>query len=294
MIRSMTGYGRAEAEVLGRWLTVEIKTVNHRFLNFNARLPGDLQRFEHQILGRVKERLQRGQVNLFAGWDAAGAECPPVVVNREAARRAADLLQEVARDVGIEAEVRLEHLLAFPAVTLPGGLAADAETLWEGVVAVVDRALDGLQAFREREGSDLARDMRDRVGAIEGHVAEIDRLRSGVLEAYRERLTRRVEELAREVPEGDLHARLAMEVALFADRSDISEEVVRLRSHIEKFRELLAAGGVMGRKLEFLLQEMNRETNTIGSKASDAEISRRVVEIKAELEKIREQVQNVE
>lgn len=294
MIRSMTGYGRAEAEVLGRWLTVEIKTVNHRFLNFNARLPGDLQRFEHQILARIKETLQRGQVNLFAGWDAGGAEAPAVIVNRVAAKRAAELLREVAREAGIEAEVRLEHLLAFPAVTEPSTLAADAEALWEAVCAVLDRALHDLEAFRRREGEDLARDMAERVSAIEARVGEIDALRGRVVESYRERLRRRVEELAREVPEADLEARLAMEVAILADRCDVSEELVRLRSHIDGFRKLLDAGGVVGRKLEFVLQEMNRETNTIGSKASDAEVGRLVVEIKSELEKIREQVQNVE
>ncbi|GAB4249080.1 YicC/YloC family endoribonuclease [Deferrisoma sp.] len=294
MIRSMTGYGRAEAEVLGRWLTVEIKTVNHRFLNFNARLPGDLQRFEHRILARVKETLQRGQVNLFAGWDAGGPDTPAVTVNREAAKRAAELLREVAREAGIEAEVRLEHLLAFPAVTEPATLAADAEALWEAVCAVLDRALQDLEAFRRREGEDLARDMAERVSAIEARVGEIDALRGRVVESYRERLRRRVEELAREVPEADLEARLAMEVAILADRCDVSEELVRLRSHIDGFRKLLDAGGVVGRKLEFVLQEMNRETNTIGSKASDAEVGRLVVEIKSELEKIREQVQNVE
>ncbi len=294
MIRSMTGYGRAEADVLGRRLTVEIKTVNHRFLNFFARLPQDLQRFEMGMMARVKEQLQRGQVNLFASWDGGGDEVPPVVINRDAARQAAEGLRQTARDLGIPDEVRIEHLLAFPAVTTPAGPGADPEALWAEVEAVLDRALSDLQAFREREGRDLAGDMVRRIEAIEAVVDEIDRRRPGVVEAYRERLGRRVEELAKEVPAEGLADRLAVEVALFADRSDISEEIVRLRSHTAKFRELLEKGGVVGRKLEFLLQEMNRETNTIGSKGADAEISRLVVEIKAELEKIREQVQNVE
>ncbi len=294
MIRSMTGYGRAEGDVFGRRLAVEVKTVNHRFLNFTARLPPDLQRFEIRFLGLVKQTLQRGQVNLYASWDSGADDVPPVHVNQEAAERAAALLRETAEALGLPGEVRLEHLLAFPAVTLPALDRIDPEDLWERVAALARRALEELQRFREREGADLARDMAGRLDTVERLVDEIDRLRPGVVQAYRERLARRVEDLAREVPAQDLEARLAMEVALFADRCDVSEELVRLRSHLAEYRELLSAGGVVGRKLEFLLQEMNRETNTTGSKASDAGISRLVVEIKAELEKLREQVQNVE
>ncbi len=294
MIRSMTGYGRAEGDVFGRRLAVEVKTVNHRFLNFTARLPQDLQRFEIRFLGLVKQTLQRGQVNLYASWDSGADDVPPVHVNREAAERAAALLRETAEALGLPGGVRLEHLLAFPAVTLPALDRIDPELLWERVAALARGALEELQRFREREGADLARDMAGRLDTVERLVDEIDRLRPGVVEAYRERLARRVEELVREVPAQDLEARLAMEVALFADRCDVSEELVRLRSHLAEYRELLSAGGVVGRKLEFLLQEMNRETNTTGSKASDAGISRIVVEIKAELEKLREQVQNVE
>ncbi len=294
MIRSMTGYGRAEGDVFGRRLAVEIKTVNHRFLNFTARLPQDLQRFEIRFLGLVKQTLQRGQVSVYASWDSGADDVPPVHVNREAAERAARLLRETAEALGLAGEVRLEHLLAFPAVTLPALERIDPELLWERVAALARKALEELQRFREREGADLARDMAGRLDTVERLVDEIDRLRPGVVESYRERLARRVEDLAREVPAQELEARLAMEVAVFADRCDVSEELVRLRSHLAEYRELLSAGGVVGRKLEFLLQEMNRETNTTGSKASDAAISRLVVEIKAELEKLREQVQNVE
>ncbi len=294
MIRSMTGFGRAEGPVAGRRLAVEIKTVNHRFLNFFSRVPGDIQRFEGQVLALVKARLQRGQVNVFAAWDGGGAGGPAVTVDLEAARRAADALRRVAEVAGVEPAVTLDHLLAFPAVTAAPTAGLDPDAFWAELEPLFRTALEDLDGFRVREGADLAADVSDRLAELDALVDRVEARRPEVVREYRERLARRVRDLAEEVPSELLDERVAVEVAVMADRSDVSEEIVRLRSHLAKFRELLDRGGVVGRKLDFVLQEMNRETNTIGSKASDAVVGEAVVEIKAELEKIREQIQNVE
>lgn len=294
MIKSMTGYGRAEGEIGGRRLAVEVKAVNHRFLNFLAKLPPELQRCEAELLGLVKTRLQRGQVNVFAAWDGRSGAGNGFYVNVEAAREAALALRAVARATGISGEVNLAHLLSIPAVTAPGVGGLEPEALWAEAEPVFQRALAELDALRAREGTDLAADIRGRLGTIGELVGRVDGRRPAHLEEVRARLRRRIQDLAQDLPPEMASERLALEVALFADRSDVSEEVVRLRSHREKVLELLAEGGVVGRKLDFLLQEMNREVNTIGSKASDTEIGRAVVEMKAELEKIREQAQNIE
>jgi len=294
MIRSMTGYGRAEGEVGSRRLAVEVKAVNHRFLNFFAKLPPELQQLEPEILAMVKEHLQRGQVSVFAVWDGRGGGDGGVVVNAEAARQAAEALRQAARAAGLKDDVTLAHVLTIPAVTSPSGATLGAEALWEGAAPLFREALAGLDRLRLREGEDLSADIRSRLAALTQWTAEVEARRPSLVDEVRARLTKRVQELVQGLPVDVVGERVAVEVALFADRSDISEEIVRLRSHCEKFLELLTQGGVVGRKLDFLLQEMNRETNTIGSKASDAAIGRCVVEMKAELEKIREQVQNLE
>lgn len=294
MIRSMTGYGRAEGEVGGRRLSVEVKAVNHRFLNFSTKIPGELQRFEPELLGLVKGHLQRGQVNVFAAWDGRCGAGGGVFVNLDAAREAARVLRAVAAAAGVPAEVTLDHLLAIPAVTSPTLVGLEPEALWAEAVPVFEAALRDLDALRAREGADLDADMRRRLQEIEEAVAQVEARRPQIVEECRQRLSRRLQDLIQDLPAEVLADRVALEVTLFADRSDVSEEVVRLRSHLDKFREFLAADGGVGRKLDFLLQEMNREVNTIGSKASDAGVGRVVVEMKAEFEKIREQVQNVE
>jgi uncharacterized protein (TIGR00255 family) len=294
MIKSMTGYGRADGEVSGRRLVVEIKAVNHRFLNFFSRLPPDLQRFEQEIQALVKGSLQRGQVNVFASWDGGNEGRASIALNLEVAREAAQALRRAAEAAGISTDVTLDHLLAIPAFTAPAQGTPDPEEFWKGCAPVFEQALADLEGFRKREGADLSEDLQGRLAAIGQVVDAVEERRPQVIEDQRARLLRRAEELAKDLPFEVLAERVALEVALYADRSDVAEEVVRLRSHIDKFRELLASGGVIGRKLDFMVQEMNRETNTIGSKGSDAETSRLVVEIKAELEKIREQVQNIE
>ncbi|MDF1555585.1 MAG: YicC family protein [Deferrisomatales bacterium] len=294
MIRSMTGYGRAEGEIDGRTLSVEVKAVNHRFLNFFAKLPGDLQRFEPDILGVVKQHLQRGQVNVFANWNQGADGAGRVHINLEAARQAGPLLRQAAEAAGIGGEPTLAHLLAVPAVITPTSSALSSGELWARCTPLFEAALRDLDGLRMREGEHLVADLHGRLGVIGAAVDQVEAIRPGIVEEYRARLHRRVAELARDLPSDLVQDRVAVEVAVFADRSDVAEEVVRLRSHLDKVDELLTTGGVVGRKLDFLLQEMNRETNTIGSKASNAGLTGVVVEIKSELEKIREQIQNIE
>jgi uncharacterized protein (TIGR00255 family) len=291
----MTGYGRGEGEVGGRRLTVEVKAVNHRFLNFFSKLPSDLQRFEADVLTLVKTHLQRGQISVFATWNGnGGGEAPAVAVSLAGARQAVEALRRVARELALPGEVTLDHLLAFPALFTAGVEALDPEELWKAAGAIFEAALRSVDELRLREGQDLAADIRARLTTIRELGGQVELRRPEVVTEYKARLARRVEELASGVPGDVARDRVAVEVAIFADRSDVDEELVRLRSHLDKAGELLDAGGAVGRKLDFLLQELNRETNTIGSKACDAEMSRVVVEMKAELEKIREQVQNLE
>jgi uncharacterized protein (TIGR00255 family) len=295
MIRSMTGYGRAEGDVAGRRLTVEVKAVNHRFLNFFAKLPPDLLRFEPEVLSLVKAHLQRGQINVFATWNGQGnGSDSAVCVNREAARNAVEALRGLSRELGLAGEVTLDHLLAFPALFGAGAGAGDPEEVWKAAGRVFEAALVNLDELRRREAEDLVADLGPRLRAVRGLAAEVEVRRPRVVDEYRARLARRVEELTSGVPVEVARDRVAVEVAVFADRADVEEELVRLRSHLDKAEELLAEGGGVGRKLDFILQEMNREANTIGSKANDVEIGRAVIVMKEEIERIREQVQNVE
>jgi len=295
MIKSMTGYGRAEAEINGHGFCVEFKSVNHRFLHFFAKLPPELQCSEAKLLALVKEKIQRGQVSVFASFDQNGSRKNLKLFNVEAAKDAANQLRLLADELGIEADLTLGHLLSLPSVLSPETSPAfDQEELWDLCLPVFEAAMKDLEALRAREGKDLENDLKSRLSSIFAFVDHIEERRPEVVEEYRTRLIAKIADLEKDIPAELLAERLAMEVALYADKSDVAEELVRLRSHVAKFRELLETGGCVGRKLDFLMQEMHRETNTIGSKASDAEVSRMVVEIKSELEKIREQVQNIE
>lgn len=294
MIRSMTGYGSGEAEIGGRKLFVEMKSVNHRFFNLNARLPQNLQRFEGEISALLKKLIKRGQVSVFASWDSRANSAPTVNFNMEAAREATGRLKAAASELGIHNDITFDHLLSFPAVLQAGQAELPPEELWALARPVFEKALADLDNLRLREGVDLARDLRERSEAIRGHSGEVAERSPLVKGEYKQRLSKRIEELSDGISLDLVEERVSLEVAVFADKIDINEEIVRLGSHLDKFEELLDDGGNLGRKLEFLIQEMNREVNTIGSKGTDAETSRLVVEMKTELEKIREQVQNME
>lgn len=295
MIRSMTGFGSAEGEVGGRKLAVEVKAVNHRFFNFFSKLPPNLQGYESRIQTKVKGALTRGQVSVFANWDRTSGNGAAVRLNMEAASEAATLIRQMKEELRLTGEVEISHVLGFSAVTGAAESRIDEEEGWKTLSAIFDEALEKMEAFRVREGEDLERDLLERLDLFTELSEKVGLRRADVVKNYKERLEARIDELCSETVSPEVIAeRVAVEVTVFADRCDITEELVRLNSHLDKFREILDTEEVVGRKIDFLIQEMNREVNTIGSKTPDADASGLVVEMKSELEKIREQIQNVE
>lgn len=292
MLRSMTGFGRGESTGSAGRIVVEMKAVNHRFSEVVFRMPKQFSALEDQARKLVQARVSRGRVDVFVSWEAA-AKARGVKVDKELALAYHNSLIELAREIGSKTELSLDTLAKLPDVLKVEEGEITAEELWPAFEAATAQAVDNLLAMREREGQSLAADLSARIDRL-AELREVILTRAPqVVEEYRTRLTKRLEEILGQQNVVDPQ-RLAQEVAMFADRSDIAEELQRLQSHFGQFREALAGGDAVGRKLDFLVQEIGREINTIGSKANDAAITNQVVEAKSELEKIREQVQNIE
>ena len=293
MIRSMTGYGSAEMLTPARRFTVEMRSVNHRFSEILVRLPRDLSALEDRVRALVQSRVLRGRVDVTIMREERGARPKTVRSDTDLARAYAQALRELADVLGVAGEIGLSHIVSLPDVVKVEEAREDVEVLWPDLSRAVEEAVIALVGMREAEGRRLAADLLTRLDHVEGFARVIEGRARVAAAEYAQRLRQRVAELLREVPVDE--ARLAMEIAIFAERVDISEEVTRLRSHLAQFREdVTNAAGAVGRRLEFVLQEMGREANTIGSKASDLEITRAVIGVKGELESLREQVQNVE
>jgi uncharacterized protein (TIGR00255 family) len=289
----MTGFGRASFEVDDVPFEIEIRSVNHRHLDVRARLPRQLAGCEADLKARVQSRLQRGKVDASVSVAGAGSSSPSLEINRDAVAALVASARELAREHDLDATLGIADLLAVPGVTRQVEREWDADDLAASLTVAWDDALDALEAMRLREGESLDREIRERLAKVGQLIDEVEVRAAGVVQVVREKLRRRTEKL--EIETGLLdEARLHQEIVIAADRLDITEELVRLRSHIEQFEESLGVEGAVGRRLDFLIQEMGRETNTIGSKANDADIAHRVVDLKTELERIREQVQNVE
>jgi uncharacterized protein (TIGR00255 family) len=291
MIRSMTGFGAGHASRDGEEIDVEVRSVNHKFCEVKVRLPRELAALEIEIGRAVKERLARGGVEAAVRRIVSrGAVVPRIdgALAGEYARAFEDLRQRL----GLAGPVPLQAVLDAEGVVSLEERATDLEAARAGVVQALGLALDQLTSMRAREGEALARDIGGRLSTIEAAVAQVEQLAPASVEHHRARLHERVQELSRGFTPDP--ARLAQEVALLADRLDVAEEITRLRSHLAQMRELMAGGEPAGRKMEFLVQEMHREVNTIGSKSQSADIAPRVVAMKAEIERMREQVQNVE
>ena len=292
MLKSMTGYGRGEAVVPGKKFTVELKAVNHRYNEVVLRLPRSLSPLEDRIRRLIQSRISRGRVDGFLGVEECGEKTAVVKVDKALAAAYYKAMKELQESLGMEGKVKLKHLLSLPGVMAVEEPAEDVDGWWPAVREAAEGALDGLVQMRVAEGGQLAADLLKRVERVALLNDKIRERSPVVVEDYRERLTARLCDFLKE---GCLDAdRLAAEAALFAERSNITEETVRLESHLNQVRNCLGAEEPVGRKLDFLIQEMNREINTVASKANDLEISRWVVEVKSELEKIREQVQNIE
>ena len=295
MLRSMTGFGRATATAGATEATVEVRSVNGRFAEVAVRGPRVIGAFEPAIQAGVKEALGRGSVAVSVTIQRRSDDAP-LVVDPQAARQYARLLHELRDAAGLapgEAPVTLESLLRYPEVLVPTSEDDDAARTeaWAAVEPALAEALESLDAMRVQEGRALGEDLANRVDMIAAALVEIEGRAPRRVEEARARLRDRLEELLGD--ERLQRDRLETEIALLADRLDVSEECVRLRSHLAQFSEALGAPEAVGRRLNFLSQELNREANTIGSKANDSEVARHAVRIKEELERIREQVQNV-
>jgi uncharacterized protein (TIGR00255 family) len=292
-MKSMTGFGHGAFSGEDFSVTAEIKTVNNRYLDVHLRLGQELSAIEMIVRRRVGARLSRGRVDLNINFERTGATT--YELNRPLITGYVKALREIKEQLGLAGEIDVNSL-----ARVPGALTAARDSIDEGnmkgVESAVDQALDNLEQMRESEGATLAAEMRVRVAKIEAEVPIIEAATAGLADAYRQRLQKRITELiARGNQAVELDAgRLAQEVAYLADRSDISEELARLRSHLEQFRSALDADGEVGKRLDFLLQELNREANTVLSKSTDIATKDSALAIKAEVEKLREQVQNVE
>jgi uncharacterized protein (TIGR00255 family) len=292
MARSMTGFGRGEAAGGAGRIVVEMKAVNHRFSEVVFRMPRQFGAMEEPARKLILTEVSRGRLDVFVTWEAS-ARAKGVQVDKELAIAYYNALKELGEAIGSNAELTLDTLARLPDVLKVADGESTAEELWPAFEAALLQAVGNLVAMRVREGALLVEDLSARISRVEALRDVVAQRAPQVVEEYRNRLARRLEEL---LPQGNAvdPQRLAQEVALFADRSDISEELQRLGSHIAQFRQALASGEAVGRKLDFLVQELGREVNTIGSKANDAAVTAQVVEAKSELEKIREQVQNAE
>jgi uncharacterized protein (TIGR00255 family) len=294
MIRSMTGYGRAEAVLTGGKFTVEMKSVNHRYLEISLRLPGMLLPLDTEIKKKIGEQFSRGRIEATVRVDSNGIaeDSGRLTLNLPLARNYHTLLCQLKEELQLGDEVSLAMMTGFRDVFVPAESVQEPAALWEGLSKVLDEAMRMLTVMRAREGESLQRDLTERLSAIACVLEAIAGRAPQVVCEYQKRLGDRIRELAGGITLDE--SRLLQEVAIMAEKSDITEEIVRFRSHIGQFTDLLTVGDGAGRKIDFLIQEMGREVNTIGAKSGDAEISRNVIEIKSELAKVREQVQNIE
>ena len=292
MIKSMTGYGRSESTVHGRTLTVEVKSVNNRYLDCNVRLPRVYSCAEDGIQRRVKGTISRGKVDVFINVEHTSEAAVSVTLNQSVAAGYLAAIRTMAETFCLPGEVTVGMLSHFPDVFQVDKVPEDLEELTADLNQVAEAALADFDAMRVREGDKLTQDLLGRLETLDGYTGQVEERSPQTVAAYREKLTTRLREVLedRQLDEG----RILTEAAIFADKVAVDEETVRLRSHLDQFRTMLAEGSPVGRKLDFLIQEMNRETNTIGSKCNDLEVSTIVVNMKAEIEKIREQVQNIE
>jgi uncharacterized protein (TIGR00255 family) len=292
MIKSMTGYGRVETVQEGRNIIVEAKSVNHRFLEIFLRTPSALFPLEAEFKKKISERFKRGRIEVSIRLEGEGADVSKVNLNLEIAHDYFDVLNRLKAEFDLQSPISLKTLAGFRDIFSPPAEVQLSPDFLNQVEKTFLESLVILAGMRQEEGMAMFQDMDMRLKAIT-EVLETIKLRAPqVVIEYQKRLAERIKELTAGYALDD--ARLTQEVAIMAERSDITEEIVRMHSHISQFEELLLSAGTEGRKIDFLLQEMNREINTIGSKSSDVEITRQVIEVKSELGKLREQAQNIE
>ncbi|NIR48696.1 YicC family protein [candidate division KSB1 bacterium] len=292
MIASMTGFGRGEFQQNGLEVLVEIRSLNHRFLDVEIRAPKNVSAFEQEIKELIRSRILRGRISATITLKGEQEPTDGLAIDKPLASTYLRLLQELKDELGVEGSIRLEQLLTFPDIITFENSSQTKENIWEPVKKTLELALDDLKEMRLREGLEIRNDLVERIEAIDGFIREIEKISKTKAATMFEKLKERVEGLTKSEQLDD--GRLEMEVALLADKVDVTEECIRFKSHNTLFLELLENGTSEGRKLNFLLQEMHREANTIGAKANDAQIAHSVVQVKEEVEKLREQIQNIE
>lgn len=289
---SMTGYGSAKGSVEGQEITVELKSVNNRYLDCSIRLPRNFLFAEDTVKQAVSAGVSRGKVDVFVSVQASQDSGTVVSVNEELARGYRDAVARIAETLGLESGLNAFSLARFPDVLTVERRELDKDKAAAALSEITAKAVEEFNAMREREGERLRRDMLGKLETIEGLVSVVEERSPQTVKEYRERLEARLRDILADRSLDE--QRVITEAAIFADRTAVDEETVRLRSHIAQFRTMLEEGSPIGRKMDFLVQEFNRESNTIGSKCSDASLAKVVVDLKSEIEKIREQLQNVE
>ena len=292
MMKSMTGYGRAVENLLGREFTVEVRAVNNRYLDCSVKLPRSMIFAEEAVKNLVKTHVARGKVDVFISLGTSAEDSVQVSLNRPVLQGYLDAMHAMVQEYGVREDISVSLLSRMPEVFQMEKPKEDEDALREALLTVVGQALVAFNTMREKEGAAMAQDLRNRRRTILSLVEQVEAESPKTVADYRARLEAKMAEVLANtnIDEG----RILQEAAIFADKVAVDEETVRLRSHLNQLEEMLASGDSIGRKLDFLLQEMNREANTIGSKCTDLRLARVVVDIKAELEKIREQTQNIE
>ncbi len=292
MIHSMTGYGRAVQTLRGREITVELRSVNNRFLDCSVKLPRLFGYAEEAVKQKVKESVSRGKVDVFINIRSTGEEEVHIGLNKPVLEGYLKALNTMVEEYGVRNDVSTATLSRLPDVFVVEKAEEDEAQNVADILAVVREAIDAYNLMRRTEGANMEADLRSRAATILSYVEQVEQRSPVTLQEYRRRLENKMREVLENTNIDE--SRILTEAAVYADKIAVDEETVRLRSHFAQLDSLLTAGGPIGRKLDFLLQEMNRETNTIGSKGNDIQQARTVVEIKSELEKIREQIQNIE
>lgn len=292
MIKSMTGFGAGDAETADFKVHIEVKAVNQRFLETNYHMPYSMNMFENQLTKKIKEYASRGKLDINIRFQDLRDKAVTVKVDKGLVAAYGQALQEISSQLELSAPVTAAQIASYPDVLKLNEENADLEAAQPVLMKAMEQALESFVAMREAEGQNIQRDLLARIDTLENFVGELEKLAPEIVAAYRQRLENLLREyLAKEDIE---ESRIIQEVALFTDKVNYTEETVRLRSHFDQFRQIITAGEPVGRKLDFLIQEMNREINTVASKANSAGAAQFVVDVKSEIEKIREQIQNIE
>ncbi len=292
MIMSMTGYGCAKGNCQGLDITVELKSVNNRYLDCSVRMPRNFLFAEDSIKSKVQEHISRGKVDVFVTVDSSGSDDIVVSVNEGLARGYVDAIERISDEFGLPRELTALAVSRFPDVLSVQKKEADRDAIADALSSISAQALEEFDIMRRREGARLCEDVTCRLDTIESLVSEVERRSPETVSEYRSKLFKKMNEVLNNTSVDE--QRILTEAAIFADKVAVDEETVRLRSHIAQMRGMLESGSPIGRKMDFLIQEFNREANTIGSKCSDSSIAKVVIELKSEIEKIREQIQNIE